>query len=344
MGVRGHAGEPQALHRDDPDGPLLDAARTSPTRASTSRPTRRASSPACASRSTAVAASDASGTTRRRLRRDARPRKMPATTRSRPETTWPHPFHSTATARRSRRPRSRSRPIARWAGGSCRSSPCATSSRTSTASTSASRSCRCSTDLKFSDTVYGLGAGIFFIGYFLFEVPSNVILHRVGARVWIARIMISWGVLSALMMFVSSPTMFYLVRFLLGVAEAGFFPGIILYLTYWYPAHRRARMTALFMTAVALSGVIGGPLSGWILKDARRRERLGRLAVDVPDRRHPVDRRRHRRAVLPRRPHRARALAVARREGRARPQHRRRQRGEDRGIGRPHARVRPRVG
>ena len=123
------------------------------------------------------------------------------------------------------------------------------------------------TDLKFSESIYGFGSGIFFIGYFLFEIPSNVILHRVGARVWIARIMISWGVLSACMMFVSSPTMFYVVRFLLGVAEAGFFPGIILYLTYWYPAHRRARMTAFFMTAVALSGIIGGPLSGWILRD-----------------------------------------------------------------------------
>ncbi len=123
------------------------------------------------------------------------------------------------------------------------------------------------TDLKFSETVYGLGSGIFFIGYFIFEVPSNVALHRVGARVWIARIMISWGILSALMMFVSSPIMFYVVRFLLGAAEAGFFPGIILYLTYWYPAHRRARMTAMFMTAVAISGVVGGPLSGWILRD-----------------------------------------------------------------------------
>ena len=121
-------------------------------------------------------------------------------------------------------------------------------------------------DLKFSETVYGLGAGIFFIGYFLFEVPSNVILHRVGARVWIARIMVTWGVISAGMMFVESVTSFYVLRFLLGVAEAGFFPGIILYLTYWYPAARRARMTALFMSAIALSGVIGGPLSGWIMQ------------------------------------------------------------------------------
>ena len=121
-------------------------------------------------------------------------------------------------------------------------------------------------DLQFSETVYGLGAGIFFVGYFLFEVPSNVILHRVGARIWIARIMVTWGLISAGMMFVESATSFYVLRFLLGVAEAGFFPGIILYLTYWYPAARRARMTALFMSAIALSGVIGGPLSGWIIQ------------------------------------------------------------------------------
>ena len=123
------------------------------------------------------------------------------------------------------------------------------------------------TDLNFSETIYGLGAGIFFIGYFIFEVPSNVILHRVGARVWIARIMITWGILSALMMFVTTPTMFYVARFFLGAAEAGFFPGIILYLTYWFPAERRGRVTATFMTAVALSGVIGGPLSGYIMKN-----------------------------------------------------------------------------
>ena len=121
-------------------------------------------------------------------------------------------------------------------------------------------------DLKFSETVYGLGAGIFFIGYFFFEVPSNIILHRIGARVWIARIMITWGIVSASMMFITSPFMYYAMRFLLGIAEAGFFPGIILYLTYWYPARRRSKMTALFMTAVAMSGVVGGPLSGWIMQ------------------------------------------------------------------------------
>ena len=120
-------------------------------------------------------------------------------------------------------------------------------------------------DLKFSETVYGLGAGIFFIGYFLFEVPSNLMLHRFGARKWIARIMISWGVISGSMMFVQSPTSFYILRFFLGVAEAGFFPGIILYLTYWYPAQRRSKVTSLFMTGIPMAGVIGGPLSGWIL-------------------------------------------------------------------------------
>lgn len=120
-------------------------------------------------------------------------------------------------------------------------------------------------DLGFSDLVYATGAGIFFIGYFFFEVPSNVILHKVGARVWISRIMVTWGILSACMMFVTTPTSFYVLRFLLGVAEAGFFPGIILYLTYWYPSNRRAGITSLFMTGIPLSGVIGGPLSGGIM-------------------------------------------------------------------------------
>lgn len=123
-----------------------------------------------------------------------------------------------------------------------------------------------SVDLGFSDAVYGLGAGIFFIGYFLFEVPSNLIMHKVGARLWIARIMLTWGCVSAATAFVKTPEMFYAVRFLLGVAEAGFFPGVLLYLTYWFPAQRRGGMTALFMTAIPLTGVLGGPLSGWILQ------------------------------------------------------------------------------
>ncbi|HKR38853.1 MAG TPA: MFS transporter [Paraburkholderia sp.] len=120
-------------------------------------------------------------------------------------------------------------------------------------------------DLGFSETVYGLGAGIFFIGYFIFEVPSNIILHKVGARIWIARVMITWAIISGLMMFATTPAMFYMLRFLLGVAEAGLFPGVILYLTYWFPAERRGKIIALFMTGIPISGVIGGPLSGWIL-------------------------------------------------------------------------------
>ncbi len=115
------------------------------------------------------------------------------------------------------------------------------------------------------DSVYGFGAGLFFIGYFLFEVPSNLILQRVGARVWIARIMILWGLVSMGMMFTNSLTMFYVMRFLLGAAEAGFFPGIILYLTYWYPAQERARTIALFATGGVMAGVIGSPISGAIL-------------------------------------------------------------------------------
>jgi D-galactonate transporter len=122
-----------------------------------------------------------------------------------------------------------------------------------------------SSDLHFSDTVYGLGAGIFFIAYFLVEIPSNIILHRVGARLWMARIMITWGVISSGMAFVSTPTAFYVMRFLLGLAEAGFYPGVILYLSYWYPSHRRGKMFAAFAAAVPLSGLIGGPLSGYLL-------------------------------------------------------------------------------
>src|SRR5678815_3050417 len=119
--------------------------------------------------------------------------------------------------------------------------------------------------LGFSAEVYSIGAGIFFIGYFLFEVPSNLIMHRVGARVWMARILVSWGIISAAMMFVSGKTSFYALRFLLGIAEARFFPGMILYLTYWFPAHTRGRAVARFMTALAISGAIGGPISGLIL-------------------------------------------------------------------------------
>lgn len=120
-------------------------------------------------------------------------------------------------------------------------------------------------ELGFSDSVYGLGAGIFFIGYALFEIPSNVLLEKVGARRWIARIMVSWGILSAAMVFVNSSTTFYVLRFMLGVAEAGFFPGIILYLTYWFPATERGKCISRFMTAIPLSGLIGAPISGALL-------------------------------------------------------------------------------
>ncbi len=119
--------------------------------------------------------------------------------------------------------------------------------------------------LGFSATTYGFGAGVFFLGYVLFEIPSNVILARVGARVWIARIMITWGVISSSTMFVRSAAGFYAVRFLLGVAEAGFFPGIIFYLTRWVPARERAQTIAAFMTATVLAGVVGAPVSGALL-------------------------------------------------------------------------------
>jgi ACS family tartrate transporter-like MFS transporter len=121
-------------------------------------------------------------------------------------------------------------------------------------------------DLGFSSTVFGFGSGIFFLGYCLFEIPSNIILERVGARLWISRIMVTWGLISAALMFVRTPATFYLLRFLLGVAEAGFFPGVIYYLSLWYPAAHRARAIAAFMTAVPVSGLIGGPLSGALLE------------------------------------------------------------------------------
>lgn len=120
-------------------------------------------------------------------------------------------------------------------------------------------------DLGFTATVFGWGAGIFFFGYFLFEVPSNLALERFGARLWIARIMLTWGLLSAGMAFIWNEASFLVVRFLLGASEAGFFPGIILFLTYWFPAAYRARMVGRFMAAVPISTVIGAPLSGMIL-------------------------------------------------------------------------------
>ena len=120
-------------------------------------------------------------------------------------------------------------------------------------------------DLKWSEAVYGFGAGIFFLGYFFFEVPSNLLLQRIGARKTIMRITIGWGLTSIATMFVQTPAMFYALRFLLGVFEAGFYPGIILYLTYWFPNDRRATAFGMFMSASAFAGVIGGPLAGNIM-------------------------------------------------------------------------------
>jgi MFS family permease len=120
-------------------------------------------------------------------------------------------------------------------------------------------------DLHFSDAVYGFGAGLFFVSYFLFEVPSNLILQRVGVRRWISRIMISWGLVSAATAWVKTPEAFYALRFLLGVAEAGFFPGMVLYLTYWFPSHRRGKMMAVLMSGNPVSGILGGLVSGFIL-------------------------------------------------------------------------------
>ncbi len=130
--------------------------------------------------------------------------------------------------------------------------------------------------LSMSDTIFGLGAGIFFIGYFLFEVPANLMLQRLGARRWIGPLMMVWGVVSACTMLVRDAAGFYAIRFLLGIVESGFFPGVILYLTYWYTQKHRARMVALFMSAVPLSTIIAGPISGWILG---RMSDVGHLAA-----------------------------------------------------------------
>ncbi len=121
-------------------------------------------------------------------------------------------------------------------------------------------------DLKFNDGVYGLGAGVFFLSYFLCEVPSNLIMERVGARRWIARIMITWGAISAALMFVHTPMSFYILRFLLGAAEAGFYPGILLYLTYWVPASGRAKVISRFLSLSAVFGLVGGPLGGQLMR------------------------------------------------------------------------------
>lgn len=117
-----------------------------------------------------------------------------------------------------------------------------------------------------SDSAYALGAGLFFIGYAVFEVPSNLIMHKVGAQWWMARIMVTWGIVAALFMFVSSPTWFYTLPFLLGVREAGFFPGVILYLTYWFPVRKRGQATGLFYMSLPIANMVGGPLSGGLLE------------------------------------------------------------------------------
>jgi MFS transporter, ACS family, tartrate transporter len=119
--------------------------------------------------------------------------------------------------------------------------------------------------LGFTSAVYGFGGGIFFLGYFIFEVPSNILLSKVGARVWIARILITWGIISACTAFIAGPLSFYSVRFLLGIAEAGFFPGIILYLTWWFPSYYRSRIVGVFMAAIPISNILGSLVSGFLL-------------------------------------------------------------------------------
>jgi ACS family tartrate transporter-like MFS transporter len=121
-------------------------------------------------------------------------------------------------------------------------------------------------DVGLTSQTFGLGAGIFFLGYFVFEVPSTVILHHVGARFWIGRVMITWGLVSVAMAFTRGPISFYILRFLLGLAEAGFFPGIILYLSYWFPASHRSAVTAMFMAAAPVAGFIGSPISGALMQ------------------------------------------------------------------------------
>src|SRR3954471_12841673 len=120
-------------------------------------------------------------------------------------------------------------------------------------------------DLKFSEAVYGLGAGVFFLGYFFFEIPSNLLLQKIGARKTLMRITIGWGLVCAGMMFVTTPLQFYVMRFLLGAFEAGFQPGVLIFLSYWYPAHRRAQAIGLFTSATAVSGIIGGPIAGYVM-------------------------------------------------------------------------------
>jgi D-galactonate transporter len=124
-------------------------------------------------------------------------------------------------------------------------------------------------DLGLSAKVYGLGAGIFFLGYIAFEIPSNMMLHKVGPRIWIARILVTWGIVGCAMAAIQGATSFYILRFLLGLAEAGFAPGVLLYLTYWFPKKERGKAVAGFMLATVLSSVVGAPLSGWLLSSTQ---------------------------------------------------------------------------
>jgi len=119
--------------------------------------------------------------------------------------------------------------------------------------------------LGFSAAVFGFGAGVFFVGYFLAEIPSNLVLNKVGARKWIARILLTWGIISGLTAFVWNDWSFYTVRFLLGIAEAGFYPGIVLYLTWWFPSYYRSRMMGIFQSASVISLIVGPPVSAWLL-------------------------------------------------------------------------------
>ena len=148
---------------------------------------------------------------------------------------------------------------------------------------SASPSCNSQAISASARLSYGLGGGIFYLGYSLFEVPSNIILARIGARLTLLRIMLLWGLFSVAMAFMTAPSHDYILRFLVGAAEVGFFPGVLFYLTTWIPVPRRARFTAVFMSAIAVSGIIGGRLSGRHHASPRRGRGLARLAMDVPD-------------------------------------------------------------
>ena len=176
-------------------------------------------------------------------------------------------------------------------------------------------------DFGISAASYAFGAGLFFVGYAIFEVPSNLLLHKVGARWWLARIMVSWGIVAAAFMFVQGPTSFYILRFLLGVTEAGFFPGVILFLTYWIPARHLSRARGYFYMGIALAGILGNPLSGGLL-ELNGVVRTSRHPVDVPDRGFAGRRRRRVVLLLPDRQAEGREVAAGRRAAGAGGDHR----------------------